>query len=156
MKNISKFTIAIAVFAIITGITVFANSEDSLISKSYFDQQISYLKDEFNSKISQIELSENSGSNTTGTAVVFKAVKINAGKTVIFSEGAEVIHRSGKAKLIDPTGNGVPDITSGKNIVNGQSIAKNHLLLFPRNDGRGLRTQTDIWIMLKGTASITE
>ncbi len=151
MKNITKFIVAVAIFAMITGVAVYASSDDPLISKSYFDTKITDLKNELNQKIDQINTS-----STPGGAAVFKAVKINAGKTVVFGAGTEIIHRSGKATLLDSTGNGVPDVTSGKNVSNRQPLEKNHLMVFPRNDGRGIVTKTNVWIMLKGSATILE
>ncbi len=151
-----KFRIIIPTI-ILTTLFAFASTDDPIISKSYLDKQIEAIRIEFNNKINGI------GSNTTSnqtqpssTNSSFKPLQIEAGKTVVFSEGSEIIHRSGKAVVIDPTGNGIPDLTSGDNLRNGTDITKNHYLIIPRSDGRGIMTTSSVWIMLKGNANVLE
>jgi hypothetical protein len=77
-------------------------------------------------------------------------VEIRAGQKVIGGEGAEIILRSGEATAIGNADNGVSDLTGGRDLMNGVTVQTNHLLLIPRNDGRGLTALTDGWIMVRG------
>jgi hypothetical protein len=49
---------------------------------------------------------------------------------------------------------GLSDLTAGKDLAATFALSKNHLMLVPRNDGRGISAATDIWVMVKGTYSI--
>ena len=83
-------------------------------------------------------------------ATAFAPIELAAGKKLIGAEGAEVIVRSGEAFAIDNGANGVSDLTSGKDLMTGDSAELNHLLLIPRDDGRGITAATDIWVMVRG------
>lgn len=75
---------------------------------------------------------------------------IQPGGTFLGGAGTEVVLRSGKATCIDPTTSGILDITSGGNVVDGQQIPANHLLVVPREDGRGFKAETEVIIMYRG------
>lgn len=116
--------------------------EDPLISKSYFDEQITALKAEL----------EKGGS--TASSAAFKAISVEAGKKLIGKEGTEMILRSGEATAIDNGANGVSDVTGALDLMSGAEIKANHLLLTPRDDGRGIEAKTLIWVMIRGDYSI--
>ena len=101
------------------------SSSDPLVSKSYVDAKATY-----------------------------KAVMLNAGQTLIGDEGTELIVRSGEFTAIDNGANGVSDITSGKDLMTGAQVGLNHLLLVPKNDGRGISARTEGWIMVRGNYTI--
>ena len=115
---------------------------DPLISKSYLDEQIAALKAEF-------EKSAGSGS-----AAGYKAISVDAGKKLIGKEGTEIILRSGEALAIDNGANGISDVTGAADLMSGTEIKANHLLLTPRDDGRGIEARTQIWLMVRGDYSI--
>ena len=94
---------------------------DPLVSKSYVDAKTSYTP-----------------------------IQVTAGKQLIGKEGTEVILRSGEATAIDNGANGVSDITAGTDLMTGMQVGMNHLLLVPRDDGRGIYAVTDIWVMVRG------
>ncbi|WP_027398792.1 hypothetical protein [Anaerovorax odorimutans] len=112
------------------------SEDDPVVTKSYVDSQIAELK-----------------SNNT-TAETFKAIEVKAGQKLIGSEGTEIILRSGEAKAIDNGANGVSDISDGKDLMTGYWVYPNHLLLTPRDDGRGISATTDIWVMVRGSYTI--
>jgi hypothetical protein len=120
--------------AVATAATGSPGSEaDPVVTKSYVDEKIAEIK------------------NGTGSASEsFVPLQILSGKTFIGGEGTEVILRSGEATAIDNGANGVSDLTSGGDLVTGNAVSLNHLLLIPRNDGRGLKATTDIWVLVKG------
>ncbi|WP_066633885.1 hypothetical protein [Desulfolucanica intricata] len=84
----------------------------------------------------------------------WQVVQLAPGKVMVANEGTELIVRSGKTVLVDSTTNGVPDLTTGNNIIAGQQPVKNHLLIFPRSDGRGIKAVESAWIMYKGSVDI--
>ena len=50
---------------------------------------------------------------------------------------------------------GISDITAGADLPAGTNVSTNHLLLVPRDDGRGLTITSDIaYLMIKGAYSI--
>lgn len=77
-------------------------------------------------------------------------VEVPAGKRVTFSAGAEVIVRSGSATVIDSNLGGLADVTSGKDLRKGEQAPANHLLIVPRDDGRGLQIVTPVFLMVRG------
>ncbi|MGQ9824707.1 MAG: hypothetical protein ACUVSK_06890, partial [Desulfotomaculales bacterium] len=75
---------------------------------------------------------------------------IPAGQVFLGGAGTEFIVRTGSARVVDPTGNGIPDLTAGANVDDGSAAALNHLFLIPRADGRGIRAQSPVIIMYRG------
>jgi len=112
------------------------SSEDPIVTKSYVDSQIEALK------------------KSGGSTVVFEPVSVAEGKSLIGGTGTELILRSGGALAIAKGQDGIPDVTQGIDLAGGLAVTKNHLLLIPRDDGRGIYAATDIWVMVKGTYSI--
>src|SRR5665647_1744742 len=98
---------------------------DPVVTKSYVDSKVSYLP-----------------------------VKREAGQTLIGDEGTEIILRSGEATAIDNGANGVSDISAGKDLMTGNLVAVNHLLLIPRKDGRGIMVSTEAWVIIRGNYTI--
>ena len=82
--------------------------------------------------------------------VTFKVVEVPAGKTLYGDAGTEFILRSGKGSIIATSKGGVADLTAGKDLKNGSAIPKNHHLVVPVKDGRGLKITTKSFVMVKG------
>jgi len=154
--------------------TVFAqpgSASDPLVSQRYVDELIADLQAQITHLQNQINTGVGTGQPTGGggisdaerTAIVneilltmgesqvipFTPVFVPAGSNLIANAGVEIILRSGSANVIAGP-NGLADITAGQDIANGQAISRNHLLLVPATDGRGLNFLTDSWIMIKG------
>lgn len=90
-------------------------------------------------KITQQATGSNTGApggnapNSTNTSVqTLTVVQLQAGQTLYAGAGSEIILRSGKAVAVSSDDNGIPDVTSGKDIAAGTAIELNHMLLFPR------------------------
>ena len=82
---------------------------------------------------------------------VWQVIKVDPGIRVLASDTGEVILRSGTARVIGNEYNeGISDLTSGIEVKNGELIAKDHHLLIPRGDGRGIITETVCYIIYKG------
>lgn len=122
----------VTVLTLVLGITVSVASTsdpgsqtDPIVTKSYVDDKTSYTP-----------------------------ISLTPGQKLIGGVGTEVILRSGEATAIGNASNGVSDITAGTDLMTGQPVGLNHLLLIPRADGRGIAATTDIWVMIRGTYSI--
>ena len=101
------------------------SSDDPLVSKSYVDSALS-----------------------------FEVVHAEAGQSLIGGAGTEIILRSGEATALDNGANGVSDMTGGKDLMSGTVVETNHLLMTPRNDGRGIYMKTEGYIMVRGEYTI--
>lgn len=80
----------------------------------------------------------------------WEVAELRAGQELTGQAGSEFIVRRGNALVIDRTGNGVPDLTAGADIFNGQRADLNHLLIFPKDDGRGVRAVDFAVVMYRG------
>lgn len=159
------------------------SEEDPIVTLSYVEKRLEQLKyyinqnietlsngtpevntkiDNINSQLQELRTkvdnlgSNQNNSNTTesGTAGTFKVVFIEEGKSVYLGESAEVIWRSGKATVIANQEGGLSDLTIGKDLQTGEEVPLNHLILIPRNDGRGMRSTTSSYVMIKGGYTI--
>lgn len=117
------------------------SANDPLVTKSYVDQQVK----------AQVEAELQKRQDSTRSLVV---VELNPGETLLAGEGTEFIVRNGKAVIVSPNPNGVPDITDGVDLRADTIVPNQHLLLFPREDGRGIKphsSQTDtVFVMVRG------
>lgn len=86
--------------------------------------------------------------------VRWNVVELEQGQVLKGQAGLELIVRRGQALVVDPVGNGIPDLTSGTDISAGSSVPVNHLMLIPREDGRGLRATSPVVAMYRGGADI--
>ncbi len=146
MNKVNVTVLIVALALIVTTVAVGAagyepgSSEDPVVTKSYVDAQIAALK---------------SSGGTSGTAAaVFQPVFVEAGKKLVGGEGTELILRSGGALAVASGQDGLSDVTAGRDLAGGLAVSRNHLLLIPRDDGRGISAATDIWVLVKGTYSI--
>jgi len=141
---------------------------DPLVTQSYVDGRIAELQAQINAlqagqgsvqpPAGQTNLSQadriaiaNEILQTLGDSQVvpFTPLFIPAGSTLTANAGAEFILRSGSANVIAGP-NGLVDITAGLDIANGHAVSRNHLMLVPATDGRGLYFTSDSWLMIKG------
>lgn len=115
--------------------------DDPIVTKSYVDKVLA-------------ELGVSSGGGETEDGKTLAVVKLKDGHSLIAFEGTEFIIRNGKTMGFSKTTDGIPDLTDGKDIKAGVVIPNNHLLLFPRNDGRGVRhadaATVEVYVMVRG------
>ncbi|GMX60336.1 hypothetical protein Elgi_71040 [Paenibacillus elgii] len=149
--------------------------DDPIISKSYFEQNIAkQVADEFakqsvnEEKIKQLIAAElakqgvgsgtspSAGSGAGNNAVPnsgLTVVKLQQGQTLYGGAGTEFIVRTGKVVAVS-SDDGIPDVTSGKDIAAGATVELNHLLIVPR-EGRGVKPDTknkqEIYVMVRGS-----
>ena len=131
---------------------------DPVVSKSYMDAQVAILQTQIKTLQEQIDKlsAGQSGSETPSTPATpvevpkFVVVKVDAGKSLIGSASAEIILRGGTATAIAGASGGVSDLTGGTDLSTGTDVSKNHLLIIPADDGRGIRCTTTCYVMVKG------
>jgi uncharacterized protein YlxW (UPF0749 family) len=132
--------------------------EDPVVAKSYVDAEISKFKAEINELNRELRtLTEKLEEQESSKYIV---VELNAGERLIAGESAEIIVRAGQATAISGrNGDGLSDITtddpSKGNLVTGQTIPLNHLLLVARDDGRGLEAvSSKVYLLVRGTYKV--
>ncbi len=183
MKKIHKRSLAVLavlfLFFVLINIVYAVGStpgseDDPIITVSYLEKKIQELmtgiqnldkslETAFNQKMEQAasnitvldqkveELRKTAGG---GGGSTFKIVTVPTGKKMICGESTEVILRSGQAKAVSQNSSGLSDVTMGKDIQSGQDIDKDHLLIVPRADGRGVLAVKQSIFMVKGSYEI--
>lgn len=141
------------------------SSQDPVVTKSYVDRLIQELpimqKVKAQEEIigvlnSQIHALQNSVESlkTGGTGDnIYEAIQVQAGQKLIGKQGSEIILRSGEGKAISSAGGGLQDMTQGKDIMEG-FVPKYHLLIIPREDGRGVLVTKTAVFMVRGGYTI--
>ncbi|UJF33241.1 hypothetical protein [Paenibacillus hexagrammi] len=139
------------------------SSSDPVITKSYFDQNTlseakvqALIEDALAKNVSSQQGSSSTTTTptTSATAASITVIQLKADQTLYAGAGAEFIVRTGKTVAVSNDGDGVPDVTAGKDIASGSAVELNHLLIFPR-EGRGIKpapkNTADIYIMVRGS-----
>lgn len=138
MKNITKkILVGLLSVSFIAAAAVSAASpgdeNDPLISKSYVDSSIiPYIN----------------------KASTFTVISVPEGQMLIGGAGCEIILRMGSATVIATEKGGLCDTTIGGDWVSGSPVPPNHNLIVPMDDGRGIKADTDVILMVKGNYSL--
>ncbi|WP_053955323.1 hypothetical protein [Inediibacterium massiliense] len=132
------------------------SQEDPVVTKSYVETRNQQLKEYIDEKIQQVlNIKNDTNSGIVSASSSFEVIEVQKGQKVIAGEGTEMVLRSGQAKAIATSSGGIADLTIGKDLKSGESIPLQHLLLFPRDDGRGIEILWDkTFILVKGTYEI--
>jgi hypothetical protein len=122
----------IAVVSVLFGITAVAwavtgpgTEADPVVSRSYVDAKTAFIP-----------------------------IELAPGQKLIGTGSTEIILRSGEATAIDNGENGISDLTSGTDLMTGNQVVSNHLLLVPRDDGRGITALTEAWVLVRGDYTV--
>lgn len=132
--------------------TVSPQDQTAIIAEIYRQLELS-----FGERIAALEGAEgtNFAAQNEPQIVPFRSINLQPGQSITFDAGAEFILRSGSATAIAPSADvGIPDVTAGRDVLNGQSIGQNHLMIIPRTDGRGVIFHSSSWIMVRGGYTI--
>ena len=136
-KKISKILITLFVIAGLTvTYTVMANpgsDSDPVIS-------FSYLTEIFKPEVKK--------------ELTFQVVSVSEGESLTGTAGTEMILRMGKAAIFATESGGLSDVTAGYDLPDGTEMPPNHLLIVPKDDGRGIVAKTDCLVMVKGGYTI--
>ena len=96
----------------------------------------------------------------------WQVVEVSGEESLICMSGTEVILRSGSGEAISNIStiiqngiekridNGLTDVTDGKDLKMGASIPRDHLLIIPRDDGRGIYCISNSFFLVKGAYEI--
>lgn len=125
----------------------FGDSEEIQLLK----EEISRLGEENSQLVNKVESLE-AIKGVQGTSL--EVVELGNGQTLIGKAGTEIILRGGKAKAIVSELGGLSDVTGGTDIGMNQNIPLNHLLIIPRNDGRGVYVEEYAIFMVRGQYEI--
>lgn len=82
--------------------------------------------------------------------VELRVVSVPSGQRLTGGAGAEIIIRDGKAVAVAGSGGGLSDLTAAKDLKEGESLPPNHLLLVPREDGRGFAAVNNVTALVRG------
>ena len=124
-----------------------------LVSQDYVDAKIVDLNMRINS-LSEYNTNLSKQIQDLQRQIIFEKLSIPAGKQVLLGTSAEMVLRTGTATAIESPEGGLSNLISGKNLLLGQEIPRDQLILVPVGDGRGFKTVTDVWVLIKGTYSI--
>lgn len=80
----------------------------------------------------------------------FQVVNMSKGDVLIGEAGTELVLRMGSAKIIATEKGGLADLTLGTDLANGTQMPSNHHLVVPVDDGRGIKAENDVIVMVKG------
>ena len=132
-----KTVLLVLALAIICGTFIVAlGTDDPLITESY-------LKNVFMKEVKDyIDADKDNAS--------FAVVNVPKNKKLIGAAGSEIILRGGTAEIIASNLGGLSDVTAAGDLNDGISVPVNHLLIIPRDDGRGFKAITDVIVMIKG------
>ena len=86
----------------------------------------------------------------------YEIVQVEMGTKVLAGGSCDIMLRSGTAVAIAPLATqGLSDYTTGTEILDGEDITINHMMLIPRGDGRGILITSDIaYIMIRGAYAL--
>lgn len=161
MKNIRKILLAVVLFGgglwigslfvsqaeSITGGNLPGSADDPLVTKSYVDEQI------------RAALSGKTPGSSAGASQELTIVQLKPGFTLIADAGTEMIVRNGKTVVVSDSVDGIPDVTTGTDVRNGEVVENNHLLISPVA-GRGIQPHESvtgtIFVMVRGNFTLTQ
>ncbi|HHW49369.1 MAG TPA: hypothetical protein GXX14_12250 [Clostridiaceae bacterium] len=140
-----------------------SNDETILASKDYVDQEtgkIDLKVKELTDKVAELsktveELKKQLEEGAGGAK--FEVLELEEGQQLITGASTEIILRGGKATAIASQNGGLSDVTAGdgRDILTGENVPLNHLLIVSRDDGRGLKvTSKKAYLLVKGTYEI--
>ncbi len=173
MKKVVMGIEVLLATCILAGGTVFAatigSESDPLVSKSYVDSKIEQVLTLINGNgtgsssgvdvdalAEQVLAKINEGDITGGSVAAegYVPVSVAVGQTIYGGEGTEFILRAGKGNISVSGVDGIADITTGEELLNGSKAVKNHLMIVPRDDGRGIEVTEAAWFLVKGSYEI--
>tara|TARA_Y100001933_G_C18813525_1_gene486081 strand:- start:289 stop:774 length:486 start_codon:yes stop_codon:yes gene_type:complete len=156
-KNIGLVALGIAIGFALTGpgqmsVAAPGTESDPLVTLSYVDKRFEELDTYLESKLAD----SGQTSSATASTGLFEIVEVKAGSMVYLGDSSEFILRSGEGVAIASANGGLANLTEGYDIAQGKKVPKNHQILNPQNDGRGVAITKDAWVMIKGPYSVVE
>lgn len=119
---------------------------DPIVTKSYVDEQVRLKVQQELSQFQQQLPAQDSS---------LKVLQLGPKDVLIGKQGTEIIVRTGKVVAYGDGSNGIPDITGGVDVAIWSPVKLNHLLIVPKDDGRGiLVVEGTTFVMIKGDYEI--
>lgn len=153
------FLIVFLSFNVAVALDTPPDENDPLVTQSYVELRINQVKTYFDEKInsivsdvSSLKTEISNMKQTTPSNNAFEPVILKYGQRFIGEAGTEFILRVGTGKSITTDEGGIVDATGGIDIQNNKELPKQHLLIIPRSDGRGMQVtdKQGAIIMVKG------
>ena len=160
---LSVLAVSVLAVSVLVGTDAYAqpgSPEDPMVSRSYVNSRIAELELQIAHLIAIIE-DLDQGVSVPVTAPgqghdapivsreLFVVVRAEPGMTLIGAASTEIILRAGRATVVAGE-NGLANVTTGRDLMNGESVPLNNLLIVPQPDGRGMRFYADSYLMIKG------
>ena len=137
---------------------------DPIVTLSFVDKKIEQIKyyidsslkisrqdiDDFAAKLEEMDALVKELEKKVENSLTFEVIEMKKGQSLIADEGAEIIVRSGKSTAIYGQKGGLSDITSAKDLQRGEAIELNHMLIASRGDGRGVKADSTVFLIIKG------
>jgi len=159
---LKKILILTLILLIALSTVIFASpgdTSDPIVVLSYLNDRLTALISDYNLENiddmqKQIDSLDSSSGSGSSSGVSLEIVEINAGEKIIAGEGTELILRGGEAFIIGSANGGISDVTLGKDFVSGMAVVPNHLMIVPRDDGRGVYADDYAIFMVRGTYEV--
>ncbi|MBR5528292.1 MAG: hypothetical protein IKV97_04750 [Clostridia bacterium] len=131
----------------------YLSENDPLITLSYLKEVFApLLKEEIKMELNGAPAEEES------VYVGYTVVELSKDQLLKSTFGTvELIVRPGSSAVVvsDIPENGLSDVSEAKEILNGEEVGINHVLIIPRNDGRGIRiTSEKAYVLARGDYAV--
>ncbi len=132
---------------------------DPIITKSYFELNVKKLISDEVAKqnVPNIPVNQSEVENLAESSRL-SIIKLEHGQSLYGGSGTEFIVRTGKTIVFSNDESGIADVTIGKDIIAGQAVELNHMLIVPR-EGRGIKpdpkNNQEIYVMVRGSYLLT-
>ncbi len=166
--NIKKIGIGLSAALILIGgkygFSQAGSQSDPLVTLTYVEKKLDEVRAEIKEYVNEKTAKDEDTNEKQGD---WEIVNVAKGQTLIGKGGTELILRSGEAAAITKISrvtsngkdtivdNGLADITDGEDLKMGANIPLEHMLLIPRDDGRGVSCNIDSIFMVKGDYTIS-
>jgi len=137
-------------------------SNDPLVSLSYVNDVLkpAIISDTIKQMTTLYPQLENLGSIASSNSE-FEVVHITAGQFLMADGTCELLMTVGKAVVVInkqeniDAGVGLNDLTAAKRLLNGEEFPRDHYVLIPRGDGRGIMVSSEeAYFMVRGEYSV--
>ena len=167
-KQTKLFMIALGILAV--GTSAYAakgeagSANDPLVTKSYVDSQIAAISG--GGSLSKLEstvkaqeemikvLTQEMNELKKQGSSSYTVVTVPEGSSITGMQGTEIIVRSGSGLVLASDGGGLQDMTEGTDLLGSSEVPKYHLVIIPREDGRGIYATKDLIVMVRGGYNI--
>ena len=173
-KKIKRILIVLALMitagVMAVAVHAYDGSSDPVISLSYLTQyiqtmvnpQINTLQakiDAMEAELTMLRREDSSIDPSDASLEQYTVLHVMQGTVVNASAACDIMLRAGEAVAVVPAsaqGN-LSDYTVGTEIVDGEAIPLNHMILIARGDGRGVRVVSgEAYIMIRGEYTVDE